>query len=105
MRIPSEIYSHLGPVPVVPVENLAKNENAHGVSKMLQRTIQIEPEQAPEAAWQTFFHEMAHFILWDAGLNNVLTDKQVEAICDATGTYLAAAQKAGYVKAGIPRKG
>ena len=49
--------------------------------------------------------EMTHYMLWDAGLNNVLTDKQTEAVCDAVGTYLAAAQRAGYIKAVLPHKG
>lgn len=104
MKIPSEIYSHLGPVPVIPVENLAKNDEAHGKAKFLERIIQIEPKQTASAAWQTFFHEMTHYILWDSGLQNVLEDKQVEAVCDAVGTYLAASQEAGYLKVGVPRK-
>jgi len=97
-NIPKRMFSVLGPVPVTMQADLESKENALGISRFKSRTVQLHAGSSSETVWQTFFHEMTHVAMWDAGCHDILKHKQREAICNAMGTYLAAAVQAGYLK-------
>lgn len=94
--VPSQVFSHLGPVPVT-VEPL---EGVHGITRFTSRTIGIHEGQNPAQAWQTLWHEAMHVVFFDAGVKLPL--KVEENLCDAIGTYLTAAMLAGFLKVQDP---
>lgn len=101
--LPSEAFSVLGPLPVRKEEELLRDEDALGIVRFRPRTIGIDGGSGPETSWQTFAHEMTHVALWDGGIHDALTYEQREGVCNALGTYIAAAVQAGYIKFTVPR--
>lgn len=91
-ELPTKAYSVLGPVEVreAPLENL------HGRVDYVPRIITIHQGQHPATAWSTYWHEVVHLALFDAGVD--LPEKQAEAVCDALGTYFAAAVREGFIE-------
>lgn len=96
--LPTTCFSLLGPLPVSFDPQLIKQKDALGYIDYADRTIRIQSDLHRQAQQQAFFHEMTHIALWDAGAHNSLSKKQVETVCDAIGTYLAAAVQAGFLK-------
>lgn len=84
-------------------DDLLENKGALGISRFRPRDIGIDSGAGPESQWQTFGHEITHVALWDGGVHDSLSDKQIEAVCSALGTYIAAAVQAGYMKVVTPR--
>lgn len=108
MKLPSQVFTHLGPVPVSLDGEMAQKEkdddfSTYGLFCKQKRTVKVDAQSAPESQLSTLLHECVHIALWDAGTANILTDVQTEAVCDALGTYLAAAVIAGYLKLHVPR--
>jgi hypothetical protein len=95
-ELPASVPTLLGPVPVVR-EAIISDDPRRGECDLSGRIITIIPNVAPEVAWQTLGHEMMHAILWDGAAQHGLTEKQTETVCDAFGTWLAAAVIAGRV--------
>lgn len=62
------------------------------------RTIDVESDAGKETQLQTFWHEVTHVALWDGGCHDALTHEQREAVCNAMGTYMAAAMIGGYLR-------
>jgi Zn-dependent peptidase ImmA (M78 family) len=85
--LPQEVFSVLGPVKVV--EKAMKKYL--GRWNLKNRVIKVNPTQSPIQQWQTLFHEMVHMALADSGAVNHLEHDMAESVCDAVGTYLAAA--------------
>ena len=50
------------------------------------RVIEIDATALPRHQWQTLYHELAHAALTDSGVEEILTDQVVEAICDCVAT-------------------
>ena len=98
--LPTQVYSPMGPVPVL---RRSPGKNILGSFKKYHRVVKVRPGLSPEAAWQTFWHEIIHLILWDAGAHNQLTKEGEETLCDAIGTYLTAAMLAGHLT--VPTEG
>lgn len=90
--IPSQAFSHLGPVSV----SSSKLEGLLGHFQPPSRTIELLEGQHTAQQWQTYWHECVHLALFDAGVK--LPEKAEESVCDALGTYLAAAVRAGFIK-------
>ena len=61
---------------------------AIGLADFLERKIKIQEDLHPTAEFHTLCHEWSHFVLYDAGLNNLLSHEKIEAICDAFATAL-----------------
>jgi Zn-dependent peptidase ImmA (M78 family) len=104
VRLPKAIFSQLGPVPVVATKGMleaASEERAFGRWDEINRKVEIDPSAIDAVQLATLFHEMMHVAMTDAGAVHHFTDQQQEIICDAAGTYLAAAVLAGYLK--LPR--
>ncbi len=94
-QLPATLYSQLGPVKVTLRDDLLETKGAMGMWYGQQRTIDIQSGMDASATLQTLLHEMAHIILWDSGVHNLLSKKKREAVVDAVGTYLTAAVNAG----------
>lgn len=95
--LPKTLFSVLGPIPVALVPGLDEKEKALGITRFQSREIGIQPGMTSTTQWQTFWHEASHVALYDGGVNDALTHEQEEAVCNAVGTYLAAAMQAGYI--------
>ena len=100
--IPMAIFSVLGAIPVSPEKKLVTKKNALGITRFMPREIGLATKMCNGTTWQTFFHEMTHVALWDAGVHDTLKPKERENVCNAMGTYLAAAMKAGYITVHVP---
>ena len=48
-----------------------------------RRAIRLDRDAPLEHQWRVLFHELTHSALHDAGIENLLDDAGVEAICDA----------------------
>jgi hypothetical protein len=57
-----------------------------GVFRHASRTIVISAQVKGRQRWHTFYHELTHSALTDSGPWNSLTEKQIEALCDAVAT-------------------
>lgn len=95
--LPETAFSHLGPLAVVraPIQS---DDPRRGECDLTGRVITILPDVADAVAWQTLGHEITHAVLWDAGAQHSLTDRQTEIVCDAVGTWFAAAVRAGWLR-------
>lgn len=95
-KLPVEAFSLIGPVLVTSLDAIrAEKEELYGRFLPAERRIEISPGMTREIEWATYWHEVAHIILTDSGANNSLDERQVEAVCDAVGTYLTAMMLAG----------
>ena len=65
---------------------------AIGLADFIERKIKIREGLHPTAEFHTLCHEWSHFVLYDAGLNNLLSEEKIEAICDAFATALVVAE-------------
>lgn len=76
-RLPAEVGSTLGPVPVRLVPGLKDEEHGilYGRYMLFLRQIDLRLGMAPQTSWQTLFHERVHVELSDAG---VQLEEQVE---------------------------
>lgn len=92
--LPKVAFSHLGPVKVRQADLSA--EGLHGSFSFYPRIITIHAEQNPAVAWCTYWHEVVHLCLFDAGTK--LPSAAEERVADAIGTYLAAAVRSGFLK-------
>jgi hypothetical protein len=103
-KFPAEVFSVLGPLPVIRNDDLVEDREAFGETHFRPRTIVVDGKKSsPETRWSTLFHEMTHVALWDGGVHQSLTHEQREGVCDAMGTYLAAAVRAGFLKLLTPK--
>jgi hypothetical protein len=51
-----------------------------------EREVRIEKHRSRAHMWRILYHELTHAALADSGLDNLLTDQQQEAICEAVAT-------------------
>lgn len=104
--LPKATWSALG---VISVGELSKDfpgyENTFGFFSPTKRDIAVAHDVMPAMQWSTFWHEVTHVALFDAGVNNILSHEQLESICDALGSHLAGMTLAGYLShvTGKPR--
>lgn len=96
-RRPGTVSTVLGPVVVEYVDKVrnrrGKKLNAIGLADFIERKIQVRDGLHPTAEFHTLCHEWSHFVLYDAGLNNLLPEQKIEAICDAFATALVASSQ------------
>lgn len=101
-KLPTAIFSVLGDIPVTMCHDLCEKKTAIGMISFRTRQIEVQTGLAKETMWPTFFHEMTHLALNDAGTADVISCKQQESVCNAMGLYLTAAMQAGYLKVATP---
>ncbi len=87
--IPSRVRLAGGMVTVKRVKTtsapLREGEDVMGYSMFRPRIIEVVEDLRASVAMSTFYHELAHFALFDAGVHNLLSDAKLEAVCDAIG--------------------
>lgn len=103
-RIPSAVWSPLGPIPVVKKKGLVENDDAFGMFSGQKRQVSLDAENIPSLNAQTLFHELTHVALWDSGIQNTLTHEQTESICDAIGAYFGGMMLAGCLTIKAPKE-
>jgi hypothetical protein len=105
--LPDEAFSTLGPVSVSYMSmKKAQKQGLCGVYDYTTREIKIRPEMDRRSEWVTFWHEVAHLVLMDAGAHgNTLTKEQEEVVCDAIGTHLTAMMLDGSLVVKSPATG
>lgn len=89
-KLPSKVMGAGGPV-TIKLRNsrmLAedKEREVWGTWDESRREIELDTRGSMPHQWRVFFHELTHAMLSDSGLENLLTDQVVEAICDANAT-------------------
>lgn len=89
-KLPKALWSPLGPVPIRLVRRIDRKGRAFGRFNGKTRRIEILRRLPPWVQWQTLRHEWLHMVLFDAGLHNAFSGEQMEVLCDALGTALAA---------------
>lgn len=106
MKLPASVWSQIGHIPVRHEAGMIDkpDDPAYGKWNAVRRDITIDPSPCNATQIATLFHEMTHVALWDAGGENVLSDAQTEFVCDALGSYLAGALKAGFLKLHAPKE-
>lgn len=67
----------------VPAENGDRNI---GLWDSEERAIYLAKSLTPRVKWMTFYHELVHAALDDAGASNVIQTEHQEMICDAIAT-------------------
>lgn len=97
-NLPKEAFTLLGAAPVSLDGTLLTEEERFGETCLLERKIRIDATLSPTMAWKTYWHEVMHLVLEDSGAGRLdLDPKHEEALCDALGTYMTAAMKAGFI--------
>lgn len=87
--LPSCIPSPLGPVPVVVLPKIKKGKDGRfvfGKYSTTLREIHISQKSSRAMQWQTLFHEWAHMVMRDAGLQNLLDGDAEETFCEVFAT-------------------
>lgn len=103
-KLPAAAFSLIGAVPVCAMDPArADKEDLYGRFLPAERRIEISAGMAREIEWATYWHEVAHVILVDAGAVHSLSEVQQEIVCDAVGTYLTAMMRAGQLAHRTPR--
>lgn len=100
-KLPAAVFSHLGPVAVHRVPKV-DDADSRGECDFLTRALKVQAA-TPVVEWQTLGHEQMHAIVSDAGGDTVLSDAQLEWLCDAFGTWYAAAVAAGWLVVKVPK--
>jgi hypothetical protein len=95
-KVPKVAFSHIGPVPVSH-EDL-NGERLFGQFRGTERRIRVHEDLPAAAGWQTYWHEVGHLILHDAGISPELRSAMEERVVDAFGLYMTAAMSAGFIK-------
>jgi hypothetical protein len=102
--LPQRVFSVLGAWDVEETTSidptgtqLKADETAAGLADFATRKIQIDSEYNAIGKWRLLGHEAAHVWLNDSGADESLTSEQEEHVCNAFGTWFAAAVKAGYL--------
>ena len=89
-KLPDSMPGGLGPITVRTTEDVKlKDEDAYGRYDFHTRTILILKEMHADAQRQVLWHEWIHSVIFDAGLHNMLSKEQHEAVCDSIATALA----------------
>lgn len=101
-RIPKALWSAVGALPVILKNTLVSTDDAYGMFYSDSRTIAIDSSVSKATQLATFWHEATHVALWDSGVEQSLTDPQLEAVCDAMGAYLAGMMVAGCLTVRAP---
>lgn len=82
--LPSLIRGTAGPIKVRLRRNLKLDgQGCWGLWDGAKRIIAIDKTAPIEHQWRVLFHELVHAALHDAGLENVMEEQAIEAICDA----------------------
>jgi hypothetical protein len=95
--IPAKAFGVLGAFPVREDPTLYDTCKEAAHVNFSDREVVLDAGFSPIGKWQNFGHEQMHIVLYDGAVNTGITEEQAELVCDAFGTWFAAAIKAGYI--------
>ena len=84
--LPEHFDAPLGRVDVVVRHFDGPDHGDYGQWLESARTIELNESMSEQQQWIALFHEQTHVALSDSGVDEVLTEEMVEAICDAIAT-------------------
>lgn len=85
--LPTTVMAAAGPITVKLVDKLEDGGvGCWGLWIADEREVRIERHKSRAHMWRILYHELTHAALGDSGLDNLLTDQQQEAICEAVAT-------------------
>lgn len=86
--LPKKVRGSGGLITVVEVDQPKGDDGSHsdGTWEPEGRLISMKQNLEQRYKWIIFEHELAHAMLCDSGLVNLLTDAMQEALADAIGT-------------------
>ena len=86
--LPKMVDGPVGPFRVVlgTIDNERSDEENFGVWSELHREMRINKDHPRWQQWVSYFHEHTHVALSDSGVDEMLSKKQMEAVCDAVAT-------------------
>jgi hypothetical protein len=92
MKIPKVVQGLAGPIAVVVANSDINGEpDCLGLATYRTRTIQVRQCADESVMWTNFWHEVAHFALYDSGLHNRITEEEQEQLCDLFGSAIGRA--------------
>lgn len=102
MNLPKAVHTPLGPLPI---DELPVEHRGEYLGRFLptERVIEMHPDLVPATMWQTFWHEVVHVGISDAGVQHHLSKEHIEAVCDALGSFFGAMTLAGCLTIKAPR--
>lgn len=83
--VPTAVTGILGPIAVVREADRMEKHGEYGYWRWHTRSVVVDASLTGVALWQTYYHELVHAALDDAGVQ-IGNKKVVEAICDAIAT-------------------
>jgi Zn-dependent peptidase ImmA (M78 family) len=83
--IPRTVRGAGGPIRVRQIQRVRTDDNeaAWGTWELGTRIIRLDRNAPSEMKWRTFYHELAHAALDDAGISNLFSADGNETLCDA----------------------
>ena len=86
--LPKLVQCAGGPVKVRRKKALkaSDGEEAWGLWEQDVRTIWVVSSLPLEQQWRVYYHELAHAMLTDSGLENMFPEQGIETLCDAIST-------------------
>ena len=88
LRIPATVEGTAGPITVEVLPAVKDDDGAPcwGLWRQGERRITVQRMPNTRQMWATFYHELAHAAMDDAGVSHFLTEEQQEALADAIAT-------------------
>lgn len=84
MKPPAKLETIAGPLSVERVKM-----KDYGACAFKQATITLDTPQAPHIERVVLLHELTHWALWAASLDEELSAELKERVCDAVGLFVA----------------
>ncbi len=85
--IPTEVESPGGTVRIeIGEAPVVEGAACDGLWDSGRQVISLDGNVSPRHQWRTYYHELTHVALTDAGLDEIIDPKLHEAICQAVAT-------------------
>lgn len=91
LALPRVLPSQLGPVPVLVVDTIVGVDstlNLMGGWDPIRRVIYVKRGMHPAQALHTMYHEACHLWSWDSGIRQLVHERLMQAMCDASASAL-----------------
>lgn len=86
-KLPTTVDMPGGAIAVQSVDPFeVEGQKCWGAWDQTTRVIRVDKTLPPAFQWSTYFHELIHAAIMDAGLDNLFSIEIHEALCDALAT-------------------
>lgn len=86
------------------IPELPNPQDALGISVHSRLMIRVRNDLAPETAFSTFVHEVAHAVAAQGGSANLISGKNLETICDIAGATVMCLIAGGVLQRCLPQR-